>query len=256
MTPGKWFNEESNYNNFHGNKTRYQYGQMPLSMLLKIRGSSNFMEDLLTRNSQNVPSTDYINDGRTRRYYQGMLHLTDGARNVRNIINVRKPSIIRNTDIFKCIARLESGRGTTRPNMASYPLMTSTEKKENLSISRNARENILTMPVVTPQKNGLDFNLFLNSTRTKHVDDKNKKEIYAINFRDECIAGGYDPRSEMHSDYYTIERFDIGSRQTRRQEVADDSLFSVVLTGRQKHLHRRQVPTCTSKDTTGKIMKK
>ncbi|KAL3876411.1 hypothetical protein ACJMK2_034260 [Sinanodonta woodiana] len=77
---------------------------------------------------------------------------------------------------------------------------------------------------------------FLNKSVSSENNPDEKVNLYAISFRTD-VDEGYDPKSELHSDYYTIKRISPTSRQVTFP--SKDTDFFTVLHGRPKFLHGR-----------------
>ncbi|KAK3612465.1 hypothetical protein CHS0354_032080 [Potamilus streckersoni] len=88
------------------------------------------------------------------------------------------------------------------------------------SISQNSRRKVTFLNKPVSSENNLD----------------EKVDLYAISFRTD-VDEGYDPKSELHSDYYTIKRISPTSRQVTFP--SKDTNFFTVLHGRPKFLHGR-----------------
>lgn len=80
------------------------------------------------------------------------------------------------------------------------------------------------------------------------ITDSDKTDVFSISFRPDdqgpaTLNGGYDPQSEIHSDYYTVKRLRLSARQVSFPKGSDD--FKPVLQGKPKTLHRRKSPEST-----------
>ena len=80
--------------------------------------------------------------------------------------------------------------------------------------------------------------------------DAEKADLFSISFRNEepeqgttAVNGSYDPKSELHSDYYTVKRLRLSARQVSFPKSSVD--FRPVLQGKTKTLHRRENPDST-----------
>ena len=79
----------------------------------------------------------------------------------------------------------------------------------------------------------------------QQIDNKERPEIrsevFAICFKDHSESGhqGYDPCSELHSDYYSIKRLKMPVMRPGRPVKTSTDNFAVVLRGHRKHLHKK-----------------